>query len=163
VVPLCPQARSVGYTAELSFITLWFTVILHPHSPHVQLRRHSSPSHTRPACWSLLQKAFRAPPFVLTSHTCSVPFDPPAAIVSGSSGDHDTLKTLPYTNVSGRTWYKVTEHTIPRSLDNEADMPLPAVLVDVPNLHNLVSPASHQTSSNIWIDVKCRYSAIMSL
>jgi len=73
--------------------------------------------NTRPTCWSLLQKTFRASPFVLTSHTCSVPFDPPAAIVSGSSGDHDVLKTLPYTNVSGRMRYKVIKHTIPRSLD----------------------------------------------
>jgi hypothetical protein len=64
--------------------------------------------NTRPACWSLLLNAFRAPPFVLTSHTCNVPFDPPAAIVSGSSGDHDALKTLPYGDVSERTDRKLS-------------------------------------------------------
>jgi hypothetical protein len=91
-------------------------------SPSSSLATRTTPSptfsfNTRPACWSLLQKAFRTPPFVLIFHICNVPFDPPAAIVSGSSGDHTALKTFPYANVNGRTWYKVTEHTIPRSLD----------------------------------------------
>ena len=91
-------------------------------SPSSSLITRTTPSppfsfNARPACWSLPRKAVRTSPFVLTFHTCSLPFDPPAAIVSGSSGDHDALKTLPYTTVSGRTWYKAIEHTIPRSLD----------------------------------------------
>lgn len=72
-----------------------------------------------PASASLGPNTFRAPAFAPTSHTCSLAFEPAAARVSGSSGDHEVAKILPWKNHTQHNSeaYRWNEHTTPRSLD----------------------------------------------
>ena len=74
---------------------------------------------TLPASASFGPRTLRAPAFAPTSQTCSFAFDPAAASVRGSSGDHEVEKTLPYNRHVSIQWIatdcRARTRTTPRS------------------------------------------------
>lgn len=117
-----------------------------------------------PASANFGPRAFRAPPLALMSHTWSFPWDPAAARVSGSSGDHDVENTFPCNrmNMPPRKRREETHHT-EVARDDEADLALleVGVLADVPDLDNLVCPAGDDASPDMRVHVQSRRSAIV--
>ena len=121
--------------------------------------------NARPASESLVPKTLRAPKFAPTSQICNLAFEPAAASVKGSSGDHTAENTSPcadkHHHSSARGYMKTHQSEI--ATGDEADLSLPTCLVplNVPYFYHFVRARRCKASADMRIDVQSTRCAIV--
>ena len=121
---------------------------------------------TFPASESLDANAFRAPRVAPTSQTCSLAFDPAAAIVSGSSGEKTAENTFPcrwreMTRVPGHAKPNRTYNVKISRCDHAHRWLASFRLIHVPDLDALVCAPSHEASAQKRTHVQSGRSAVV--
>ena len=115
-----------------------------------------------PASANLAPNTFRAPKFVPTSQICNFAFEPAAASVNGSSGDHTAEKTSPFRQVSthrvslSKRSVKNSTHQSEVAASDEADLPFFTRLIplNVPYFHHFVRTGRGEASADVRVDVQ---------
>jgi hypothetical protein len=122
---------------------------------------------SRPAAASRGANALRAPALAPTSQIWRRAFEPAAASVSGSSGDHAVVKTLPCAHRQARTPHeggKAAHHAEVAARD-ERDV-LDRVVraaVERPDLDELVRPARREAPAHVRVHVQRGDGAVVRL
>jgi hypothetical protein len=100
--------------------------------------------------------AFRAPAFAPTSQICSFAFEPAAATVSGSSGEKEAVKTLPYSRISARIQSRQQDKPYYAKIatgDKRDILDSIAICVDVPKLNKLIGSTGDEASTQMRVHV----------